>query len=103
MAGFDVDGHVAQLEREGYTIIRDVLPQEEIEKSKGAIDEVLEAEREIATQYGLQSEDLKMCFNAQGKHPYFYGLALRYPEPVQVIRRLLGDDMFAHNAHLNGR
>ena len=97
MAGFDVDKHVAQLEKEGYSIIRDVLPPEEIEKTKGAIDEVLETEREIATKYGLQSEDLKMCFNAQGKHPYFYGLALRYPEPVQVIRRLLGDDMFAHN------
>jgi ectoine hydroxylase-related dioxygenase (phytanoyl-CoA dioxygenase family) len=97
MAGFDIDQHVNELEREGYTIIRDVLPPEEIEKTKQAINLVLDAERETATKYGLQNEDLQMCYNAQGKHPYFYGLALRHQTPVQVIRRVLGDDMFAHN------
>ena len=100
MAGCDVDQHVAHLEREGYAIIRDVLPPEEIEKTKQAMDDVLEAEREIATKYGLQNENLHMTFNAQGKHPHFFGLALRYPEPVEVIRRILGDDMFAHDVSI---
>ena len=60
------------------------------EKAKVAIDEVYEAEREIATKYGLQNKNLLMCFNAQGKHPHLYGLALRYPKPVEVVRDCCG-------------
>ena len=93
----EIDRYVEQLVEEGYAIIPAILPAAEIERTKEAIDTVLESEREIASRYGLQNENLQMCFNAQGKHPHFYGLALRYAEPVQVIRRVLGDDMFAHN------
>ena len=58
-------------------------------EGQGAIDEAYEAEREIATKYGLQNKNLLMCLNAQGKHPHLYGLALRYPKPVEVVRGLL--------------
>ncbi len=97
---YDIDAHSRQLLEEGYTILPELLPAEEIARAVEAMDAVYEAEREIAERFGLQTDDLKMCFNAQGKHPYFYGLALRYPEPVEVVRQVLGDDMFAHNVSL---
>ena len=93
----DADRHAQHLIEEGYAIIPEVLPAEEIAACISAIDEVLAQEREIATKYGLQNENLQMCFNAQGKHAHFYGLALRYPEPFDVVRRVLGDDAFAHD------
>lgn len=93
----EIDRYVQQLINDGYTIVPGVLPDDEIERTKVVIDEVYEAEREIATKFGLQNENLLMCYNAQGKHPHLYGLALRYPEPLEVVRRILGEDMFAHN------
>jgi hypothetical protein len=93
----ELEKYLQQLTDEGFAIIPEVLPAAEIERTKVAIDEVYEAEREIATKYGLQNKNLLMCFNAQGKHPHLCGLALRYPKPVEVVRGLLGDDMFAHN------
>ena len=93
----ELEKYLQQLTDEGFAIIPEVLPAAEIERTKVAIDEVYEAEREIATKFGLQNKNLLMCFNAQGKHPHLCGLALRYPKPVEVARGLLGDDMFAHN------
>ena len=97
MTSFDLDAHVTRLEQEGYTIIPDVLSEEEIEATRRAIDETLEAEAPIARRYGLQNDDLQMCYNAQGKHQHFWTLPLRYPHVIELFRRVLGDDMFAHN------
>lgn len=97
MTCLDLEKHTARLEEDGYTIIPDVLPKEEIEASKRAIDEVLGNEAPIARQYGLQNEDLEMAFNAQGKHPHIWAMPLRYPNLIRLFRRVLGEDMFAHN------
>ncbi len=93
----DIDRHVNDLERDGYTILKSVIPPAEIEAARQAIDETLAAEESIGREYGLQSENLRMAFNAQAKHPYFSGLPLRVAEPMQVARRILGGDMFAHD------
>ena len=97
MKDFDIGRHAAELERDGYTIMESVLPASEIEAARQAIEETLEAEGTIARKYGLQSENLRMAFNAQGKHPHFRGMPLRNPAPVAVARRVLGEDMFVHN------
>ena len=97
MSELFIDQHVDELIEKGYTVVHDLLPPQEIEATQQAIDECLTSERDIATKYGLQDADLQMSFNVQGKHPHFFGLALRYPEPVQIVRRVLGYDMFAHN------
>ena len=93
----DIDRHVSELDRDGYTILKSVIPPAEIEAARQAIDETLAAEESIGREYGLQSENLRMAFNAQAKHPYFSGLPLRSPAPMQVARGILGEDMFAHN------
>ena len=97
MARFDVDRHARELERDGYTLLLEVMSPSEIEATKRAIDETLEAEAAIGKRYGLQNENLRMAFNAQGKHPHFYGMLTRNPGPMEVAGRMLGEDCFAHN------
>ena len=97
MSELSLDQHADELIETGYTVVHDVLPPHEIKATQQAIDECLAQERDIATKYGLQDADLQMSFNVQGKHPHFFGLALRYPKPAQIVRRILGHDMFAHD------
>ena len=97
MTATDRERHTRQLEQEGYTILPEVLSRAEIERTTSAIDETLAAEAEISRKYGLQNENLQMAYNAQGKHPHFYGLLVRNTEPVEVARGVLGEDLFAHD------
>ena len=97
LSSAELDRHAARLTEEGYTIIPEVLSRADLDKARRAIDETLEAEAATARRYGLQNENLLMCYNAQGKHPHFPGMLTRYPEPLLVARRVLGEDMFAHN------
>jgi ectoine hydroxylase-related dioxygenase (phytanoyl-CoA dioxygenase family) len=97
METFDIDRHAADLERDGYTILYDVMSPLERDATREVIEETLAAEETISRKYGLQNEDLRMAFNAQAKHPHFYGILLRNPAPIEVARRVLGEDMFAHD------
>ena len=100
MKSRNLDEHVADLERDGYTIIPEVMSTAEIDATRRAIDETLALEEELGRALGTQSDDLRMGFEAHGKHPHFFGLALRCPEPLQVSRRILGDDMVCYNLTL---
>lgn len=97
MPEFNIEQHASELEQEGYTILPSVMSQAEIDATKQAIEETLDAEEKIGRKYGLQSENLRMAFNAQGKRPHFYGMPLRHPAPIEVAQRVLGEDMFVHN------
>jgi hypothetical protein len=97
MTSRNLDPHVADLERDGYTIIPDVMSGDEVDATRRAIDETLAGEEEIGSRLGTQSEDLRMVFEAHGKHSHFYGLMLRNPEPLQMARRILGDDLICYN------
>ncbi len=94
---FDIDRHAIELERDGFTIMERVLPPAEIDSARAAMDETLAGEEEIGRRYGLQSANLRMAFNAQAKNRHFHSLPLRYPAPAEVTKRVLGDDMFAHD------
>jgi len=97
MKALDIDRHAAELEQDGYTILENVMPESEIEAARQAIEETLDAEETIARKYGLQSDDLRILFNAQAKHQHFWGMPLRNPAPAEVARRVIGEDMFAHD------
>ncbi len=97
MTTFDIDRHAGELERDGYTILENILPAREIEATKQAIKETLASEETVGRKYGLQSENLRMAFNAQAKHPHFRSMPVRYPAMAEVARRVLGEDMFCHN------
>ncbi len=98
MAVLDLDRHVAELEKDGYTVVPDVISDSERAAMRQAMHETLDAEKEIARRFRSQTEDLLHCFNVQSKHPFFYGFPLRSPKPLQVARKVLGEDMFIHNA-----
>ncbi len=98
MAVLDLDRHVAELEKDGYTVVPDVISDSERAAMRQAMHETLDAEKEIARRFRSQTEDLLHCFNVQSKHPFFYGFPLRSPKPIQVARKVLGEDMFIHNA-----
>ena len=97
MKTFDIERHATELEQDGYTVMHNVMPPSELEATKQAIEETLDAEEAIGRKYGLQNENLRHAFNVQGKHPHFYGMLLRNPAPIEVARRVLGEDMFAHD------
>ena len=94
---FDIEKHVSELGKDGYTIVHDVMPPSELDATKRAIEEALAYEEEIGRRVGMQTEDLRTVFEAQGKHPHLYGLVLRNPKPIQVARRLLDDDVMCYS------
>ena len=98
MPDLDLDRHVAELETNGYTVVPDVMSDSERGAMRQAMHETLDAEKEIARRFRSQTEDLLHCFNVQSKHPFFYGFPFRSPKPIQVARKVLGEDMFIHNA-----
>jgi len=97
---FDIDRHATELECDGFTIMDRVLPPAAVDAARIAIEETLAAEEELGRKYGLQSEHLRMAFNAQAKHRHFHGLPIQHPAPVEVARRVLGNDMFAHDVSI---
>lgn len=93
----DVDKHANQLLTEGWTVIPDAMPPDEVAATRRAMDEVMDAEAERGRRLGTQTDDLRVVFNAHGKHPHFYGLALRNRAPLDVARRILGDDVVLYD------
>ena len=100
MADLNVERHIAELEEDAYTIVPEVMSPSEIEATKRAIEESMAAEEELGRKLGTQTEDLRVVYEAQGKHPHFYGLVLRNPEPLHIARRILGDDMVCYSLAL---
>ena len=97
MTTLDLERHVTELEKDGYTIVPDVMSPSAIEAAKRAMEEALAAEEDIGRRLGTQTDDLRVVFEAQGKHPHFYGFLLRNPKPIQIARRLLGEDVMCYS------
>ena len=88
MTMYDIERHAGELERDGYTIIESVLPSSEIAATRKAIEETLASEETVGRKYGLQSENLRMAFNAQAKHPHFRSMPVRFPAMAEVARQV---------------
>ena len=58
----ELNHHAFELEKEGYTIIPNIMSDLDLENAKNAIDETLEQEKTIAQKYGLQNENLFPLF-----------------------------------------
>ena len=79
----DVERHVAELERDGYTIIPDVLSSAELEATREAMEEVLVAEEAVSRKFGLQTEDPETLLQRSGQAPPF----LRVPSAQPCASR----------------
>ena len=93
----DIDKYVTDLVTEGWTVIPDAMPPDEVAATRRAMNELIDAEADSGRRLGTQTDDLRVVFNAHGKHPHFYGLALRNRAPLDVARRLLGDDLVLYD------
>ena len=56
MKSFDIERHATELEQDGYTVMHNVMSPSEIEVTKQAIEETLDAEEAIGRKYGLQKK-----------------------------------------------
>jgi ectoine hydroxylase-related dioxygenase (phytanoyl-CoA dioxygenase family) len=97
MAAIDIDRHVRELVDDGFTVVEGAMPPEEVQATRRAMDEVLAKEEPIARRFGIQTDDVRSVFNVHAKHPHFYGLALRNPAPLEIARKILGDDLVLDN------
>ena len=46
MKTFDIERHATELEQDGYTVMHNVMPLSEVEATKQAIEETLDAEED---------------------------------------------------------
>ena len=95
----NLDDHLRELERDGYTIIPDALPSEEVVASRRAVQELLDAEQAVARTTGTQTENLRNAHAIVGKHPHFYEFFLN-PPVMQIVRAVLGDDALLYDANI---
>ena len=72
MSDLDLDRHVAELEKDGYTVVPDVISDSERAAMRQAMHETLAAEKEIARRFRSQTEDLlARIFNLMYDLPTF--------------------------------
>jgi hypothetical protein len=85
----NVESHVAELERDGYTVIPDALSPQEVRATRQAVKDLLAEERDVALGTGTQSDNLLTSHTIVGKHPEFYEFFL-YPPTKLVVRQTIG-------------
>ena len=95
----NVDTHVEELERDGYTIIPDALCQEEMVSTRCAVEELLAAEEAVARTTGTQTDNLRNSHAIVGKQPKLYEFFLN-PPVMQVVRAVLGEDARMYDANI---
>ena len=94
-----VDTSVAELEKNGYTIIPNALSQDEVAEVLRVSKELLSAESAIGQRVGSQTANKQSVHAAVGKHPLFYEFFLS-PPVMQVVRRMIGDDAVLYDANI---
>ena len=95
----NVDTHLQELVRDGFTVITNALTAPEIETTRHAVGELLETEAEVSRGTGTQTDNLRNAHAIVGKHPHFYEFFLNRPV-MQVVRSVLGDDAILYDANL---
>ena len=95
----NLESHVAELERDGYTVIPDALSPQEVRVTRQAVKDLLAEEREVALGTGTQSANLLTSHTIVGKHPVFYEFFLN-PPTMQVVRRMIGDDALIYDGNI---
>ena len=60
MPTFDIERHATELEQDGYTVMRNVIPPSELEATKQAIEETLDAEEAIGRNMACRTSIFDM-------------------------------------------
>ncbi|NIK72002.1 ectoine hydroxylase-related dioxygenase (phytanoyl-CoA dioxygenase family) [Paenibacillus sp. BK720] len=93
MNQMDLTAYAKQFEQDGYLLLRDVLPQERVERINRAVDELLAKEPD-ALAYNL--------YNSVERHDEIAAL-MDEPSILPLIVRLLGHNIQLHISHLTIR
>jgi ectoine hydroxylase-related dioxygenase (phytanoyl-CoA dioxygenase family) len=96
LSNFDVQAHARKVDADGYTIVPDAIPADQISKAVAAMEEVYERERPIAERFGEQTANQKVVRNVLGKHRFFETF-FQSPRVVAVCRKVLGDGMVLYD------
>ena len=91
--------HSEKLAQNGYTVIPNVLSAKEVEATKLAVQELLDAEERVARSTGTQTNNLRNAHAIAGKHPHFYEFFLN-PPVIELVRSVLGDDAMMYDANI---
>ena len=91
--------HLRQLEQDGYTIVRGALNGQEIESTRRAVIEVLDAEAEVARTTHTQTDNLRNAHAIVGKHPHFYEFYLN-PPVMDIVGAVLGEDAMLYDGNI---
>ena len=94
-----LDHHLRQLAQNGYTILRDTLNAQEVESTRRAVIELLDAEADVARTTGTQTDNLRNAHAIVGKHPHFYEFYLN-PPVMQIVRSVLGADAMLYDGNI---
>lgn len=94
-----LDDHLSELEQDGYTIIPAALSPEDVDASRRAVQELLDAEDAVARTTGTQTDNLRNAHAIVGKHSRFYEFFLN-PPVMQTVRAVLGDDALMYDANI---
>jgi len=91
--------HFDKLVQDGYTVIPNALSTEEVETTKLAVQELLDAEERVARSTGTQTVNLRNAHAIVGKHPHFYEFFLN-PPVMAFVRSVLGADAMMYDANI---
>jgi|GEM_PF-1057348 len=87
----DLARHADELRTRGYTILRDVLTQDEVATARAALDVVFQRESSIAPRRGWLTDAYRVAYMLPAKNPLFLELSQR-AELLGLVRALLGAD-----------
>ena len=95
----NLKAHLSELKEQGYTILRDALSAQQMEATRRAVIELLDAEAAVAHTTGTQTDNLRNAHTIVGKHPHFYEFYLNAPV-MQVVRTVLGDGAMLYDGNI---
>ena len=95
----NLNGHLRELAEQGYTIVRNALSDRQVEATRRAVIEVLDAEAEVARATGTQTDNLRNAHAIVGKHPHFHEFYLN-PPVMRVVRAVLGHDARMYDGNI---
>ncbi len=95
----DIQEQTKQLEELGYTIVANALSADGVAAARGAVEDVLEQEADVARGTGTRTDNLRNSHVIVGKHPHFYEFFLN-PPVIGVVNEVLGDDAFLYDANI---
>ena len=94
-----LEASLEELAGRGYTIVSDALSGPEVEATRQAVTELLDAEEEVARTTGTQTDNLRNAHAIVGKHPHFHEFYLN-PPVMRIVRAVLGEGAMLYDGNI---